>query len=176
MANLSANKNNFQYDKYSSKDSHINAEMDYISGWRFVEARGSYNSYAMVQFIGEIKGDFAPSFKLKVTESSKVSFEPSTIESMADDLENKRMQFADAEVISRKNRKFLGLPAIDIILNYKKPDKLRNFEAKLVLFKERVLLFKKDERFYALNYVNPEIEFKTYQKAFGHCLQSFKLK
>ena len=87
----------------------------------------------------------------------------------------KRMKLEDAEVLSRSKMRLLGSPAIDIALTYKKPDKLRSIDAKLIPFKERVVIFQKEDKFYTLRYMNPEEEFKKFDKAFYHCIKTLKL-
>ena len=85
MANQYGSSNELTYNKYSSEDSELNITMEYVSDWRYQEHRGSYDSYAQVQFYGAVKDKFAPSFVVTVERSSKVKFQPLTVEAMADD-------------------------------------------------------------------------------------------
>jgi hypothetical protein len=165
-----------KYEEYSSKDPALNITMDYISGWRYSEHRGSYNSYAQVQFYGPIKKDFAPSIVATVQRRSKVKVKPLTIEAIADDLIAKRMKLKDTKVLSRSKMKLLGSPAINIALTYKKPDKLRSMDAKFIPFKEGVVIFQKQGKFYTLRYMNPQEEFKKFSRAFYHCVKSLRMK
>ena len=166
---------NVKYEEYSSKDPELNITMDYILGWRYSEHRGSYNSYAQVQFYGLKEKDFAPSMVVTVEHSSKVKFKPLTVEGMADDLITKRMKLKDAKVLSRSKMKLLGSQAMDIALTYKMLDKLYATDPKFIPFKERVVIFRKQDKFYTLRYMNPEEEFKKFDKAFYHCIKTLKL-
>jgi len=123
MANQYGNCNDLTYNEYSSEDSELNITMDYLSDWRHQEHRGSYGSYTQVQFYGPIKDEIAPSFVVTVERSLKVTFQPPTIEALADDLIKKRMHFEDAQVVSKSDAELLGYPAIDIdlILMFFKP-------------------------------------------------------
>lgn len=176
MGNRCSGLGSLKYEKYSSEDPELNITMDYISGWRYSEHRGSYGSYAQVQFYGAVKKDFAPSIVVTVERSSKVTFKPLTIGAMADDLIAKRMKLEDTKIVSRSKIKLLGGPAIDITLTYKKPDKLRSMEVKLIPFKEHLVIFQKDDRFYTLRYMNPEKEFEEFLRAFDHCIKTLRLK
>lgn len=164
-----------KYEEYASKDAELNITMDYISGWRYSEHRGSYNSYAQVQFYGLAKKDLAPSMVVTVEHSSKVKFEPLTVEGMADDLITKRMKLKDAKVLSMSKMTLLGSQAMDIALTYKTPDKLYATDARFIPFKERVVIFQKQDKFYTLRYMNPAKEFKKFDKAFYHCIKTLKL-
>ena len=171
-----ASRYGMKYEQYSSKDPELNLTMDYIAGWRYIESRGSYNSYAQVQFLGPLQQDFAPSFAVTMEPRLKVKFRPLTIEGLANDLVVKRMKLKEAEVLSRSKIKLSGLDAIDITLAYKKPDKLRSIDAKFVPFKERVVIFQKQDKFYSAQYVNPTREFSRFARQFSHCLKTIKFK
>ena len=80
MANQNGSSNESMYKEYSSEDPELNITMDYISDWRYQEHRGSFDSYAQVQFFGTVKDQIAPSIVVTVQRSSKVSFEPLTID------------------------------------------------------------------------------------------------
>ena len=112
MANHNGGCDNPEYNKYSSEDTELNLTMDYISGWKFSETRGSYGSYAQVQFYGEVKGDFAPTIIVKVEDESKLEIEAITAKAKADDVVAKRLKLPDAELISMSEKEFLGFSAV----------------------------------------------------------------
>jgi len=176
MANPYGSCDDSKYNEYSSEDPELNITMDYISGWLFKEHRGSYGSYAQVQFIGALKDGIAPSVIVTVRHNSKVSFEPLDIEGLADDLIKKRMLFEDAQVILRSDIELLGGPAIDLTLTYKQLDQLHNIDAKIISFQERVVIAHKDDRFYTLRYINPQKEYAAFEEAFLHSISTFQIK
>jgi len=103
-----------KYEKYSSKDQELNINMDYISGWRYSEHRGSYNSYAQVQFYeptGPDK-DLAASIIVTVKKISKVKISPPTVETMIEDMQTKRLKFKDAKILSKTKMRLFGFVAI----------------------------------------------------------------
>lgn len=176
MINRYGGFSSLKYEKYSSKDPELNVTMDYVLGWRYSEHRGSYGSYAQVQFVEPADKDICASMVLTVIRNSKVTFKPLTIEAMAEDLVAKRMKLKDARVLSRSKRSLLSSQAIDIELSYKTLDKLRSIDAKFVPFKEHIILFKIGDRFYNLRYTSIEEEFKKFERAFYHCAETLKLK
>jgi len=176
MANRFGSCSNSTYKEYSSNDPAFNIKMDYISDWQYREIQGANGSFSQVQFYGAVQDGFAPSFVVTVEPSSKVTFKPSTIQAMAEDLIAKRMRFADGQVISQAESEILGLPAKDIILTYKQPDELRSLNAKLVPFKERVIIFQKDDKFYTVRYVNPLQVFDVFVQDFLHGVKSLSIK
>ena len=165
MTNHEGVSDNESYGQYSSEDTELNLTMDYPGGWRYSEHRGAYGIYAQVQFSGELENNIAPSFIVKVERASKVEFQPLTTEGLADDLVKKRMLFEDSNVESRVETKLLGLPAIDLIMTYKQPVRLHSTEFKLIIFKERVIIVQKDDRFYTLRYVNPQQAYEDFEPA-----------
>ena len=176
MANHFGNSSEFTYAQYSSKDAQLNIVMDYVEGWRTQEHRGSYDSYAQVQFYGPVKEGFAPSFVVTVEHSSKVSFVPHNIGGLADDITKKRMLFENAQVVSRSDTQLVGNPAIDLIMTYDQLDQLRNIDAKMILFKERISIFQKDDKFYTIRYLNPQLVYDEFEPAFIHCLGTLRIK
>jgi len=176
MVNQNGDGSGPGYKEYSSEDVEINIMMDYLPDWRYQEHRGSYGSYAQVQFYGAVTDGFAPSIIVTVVPSSKGTFEPRTIEAMADEIVTQRAHFKDAEVLARLESTLLGLPAVDMTLAYKQPDQLRSLNFTMVPFKERVVVVQKGERFYTLRYVNPEKSFQEYENDFLHGLATFRVK
>ena len=169
---------NLKYERYSSKDIEINISMDYISGWLYSEHRGSNDSYAQVIFYELAKKDKTSRVGMAVTveKSSKVRFQPLTLEAMADDLLNKRLKFKDARILSKVNTSLFDTEALDIELSYKTLDKLYSADAKLIPVKERIIIFKRNDRFYTLRYENTEEEFNKFAQAFTHCIGTLKFK
>lgn len=167
-----------KYEKYSSKDPELGITMDYISGWRHSEHRGSFDSYAHVLFYEPKREgkDYKAGMAVTAQKESKVEFRPLTIETAADDLLKKRMQFKEAKLLSRSKTKLLGEAAVDIRLAYRKLDKLYSVDAKLIPVKERVVIFKRGNKFYTLRYDNTEEEFKKLDSAFTHCIKSLRFK
>ena len=175
MISRRGSSDGIKYEKYTSKDTALSITMDYVSPWRYSEHRGSYNSYAQVQFYGEKEKDFAPSMVVTVEHSSKVKFKPLTVEGLADDLMAKRGKLKDAEVLSVSKMKLLDSEAIDIALTYKNLNKLHAVDARFIPYKERIVIFQKQDKFYTLRYMNPEDEFEKFDKAFYHCIKTLKL-
>lgn len=176
MSASDGNAGYLTYEPYVSQDVALNIKMDQIEGWRSVESRGSYGSYAQVQFLGQFKGKFAPSFVVTIKSADKVSFKPLTLEGMVEDLIAKKLHFREAKVLSRKDIEVVGLPAVEIILTYKTPESLKDIQPKFISVQERIILFQKGDRFYEVKYMNPEQEFSLYDDAFTHCVETLKIK
>lgn len=178
MFNLFGCSSNVKYEKYSSKDSEINIAMDYISGWLYSEHRGSYNSYAQVLFYekGDEKKIFKAGISVNVRDISKLETRPATIEAVADDLKSKRMKFKDSMLVSNGNLKVSGENAIVMDFSYKTLDKLYDVTAKLIPVKEKIVIFKKDNKLYTVRYENTAEDFKGFEKAFSHILNSIIFK
>lgn len=167
-----------KFEKYTGRDPLLNISMDYISGWQYNETRGSYNSYAQVMFFPFEKGRESPRAIMAVTvkDSSKAEFTPRTIDAVIDDLLAKRMQFKDAEVLSKSKTKLLNTEAAVIELSYLAPENLLNVNSGLIPVKEKVVIFKKEKYFYFLRYQNSAEDFNQFNKAFIRILRSLKLK
>jgi len=176
MANQEGMCNNSKYEQYSSKDIELNIAMDYIADWRYSEHRGSYGSYAQVQFYKVVKDKIAPSFIVTVERSSKVKFTPLTIEGLADDLVKKRILIKDSTLVSQNETELLGLPALDLTLTYKKPDKMDSINPTLLPFQERIFIVQKDDKFYTIRYVNPLLAYEEFEQAFLHCIGTLLIK
>lgn len=167
-----------KFEKYSSKDPLINISMDYISGWQYDETRGSYNSYAQVMFFPFKKGEKSPKVIMAVTvkDSSKVGFNPPTVEAAEVDLIAKRMKFKEAKVLSRTKQEILNTEAIVIELSYLTLENLLNVNSKLISVQEKVIIFKKENNFYFLRYECPTEEFDKYSSAFEHIVRTIRIK
>lgn len=178
MFNLFGCSSSVKYEEYSSKDPEINISMDYISGWLYSEHRGSYNSYAQVLFYekGDEKKVFKAGISVNVKDESKIETKPVTIQTMADDLKSKRMKFKDSILVSKGNTNVSGENAIVMDFSYKTLDKLYDVTAKLIPVKEKVVMFRKGNKFYAIRYENTAEDFKRFEKAFNRMLSSIKFK
>lgn len=177
MLNRYGSFNSLKYEKYSSKDQELNITMDYISGWSYKENRGPSGSYAQVLFIEPKQEEgIKANIVLTVKSRSRVKFEPPTIETMAQDLTTKRLKLKDAKALSKSKMRLLNTEAKDIQLAYKTLDKLYSVDAKLIPARERIVIFKKDDKFYTLRYMNKEQEFKKFERAFSHCIKTLRIK
>lgn len=178
MFNLFGCSSNVKYEKYSSKDPEINISMDYISGWLYSEHRGSNNSYAQVLFYekGDEKKVFKAGISVNVRDESRIEIKPAAIEAVADDLKLKRMKFKDSALVSRGNLKVSGENAIVMDFSYKTLDKLYDVTAKLIPVKEKVVIFKRGNKFYTVRYENTAEDFKRFEKAFTRVLNSMTFK
>ena len=167
-----------EYEIYSSKDSEINITINYISGWSYREDRGSNNSYAQVVFYPPQSKDKGLGAVIAVTvkDISRIGFKPQDIKGMADDLLSKRMKFKDAQVLSSSKIKIQGIEALDIQLSYKTLDKIYALDAKLIPVKERVVILKRENKFYLLRYENRKDEFDKFNKDFSHIIKTLKFK
>ena len=178
MAALNTNRNNLKYDRFISKDKELNIAMDYVAGWRFVESRGSYGTYAEVQFIEPKRKDkeFTAMMTVRTKDDAKADFTPATTEGMAQQYEKARMKFKDAQLLSRKQEKLHNETAVVLELSYMALDKFDMLDAKPVRVKERMVFFKKGKKFYYANYLNTIDDFTRYDKAFYHCIKSMQFK
>jgi hypothetical protein len=168
----------FKYEQYTSQDSEINVSVDYISGWIYREQRGANDSFAQVVFCVPKKDDVISKAGIIITveKSSKVRFQPLTIDAMVEDLIARRLKFKDSTVLSKSKTKIIGIDAREIILTYKTLEDMLLVTSKLVPMQERIFIFFKDDKFYTLRYENIETDFDKYDKAFTHIIHSLKLK
>lgn len=167
----------FKYAQYSSKEPELNIVIDYIPDWLYREHRGAQSSYVSVLFFENRKDkNFKAKIVITVRDSSKIEIKPVTIEAMTDDLVTKRLKFKDAKLFLRLKTMFLGLETSDILLSYKAMDKLYSTDAKLISVKERIVIFKRGEKFYLLRYENTEQEFDKFSKAFSHIIKTLRFK
>lgn len=178
MFNLCGCFSNLKYEKYSSKDPEINITMDYISGWLYSEHRGAYNSYAQVLFYEKADKDKVSKAGVSVNarNATKVEVDPATIESMADDIKSKRMKLEDFSMISRSDANILQEKAIVMEFEYKTLDKIYDVDAKPISVKEKIIIFKKVDKFYTIRYENTKEDFDKLNKAFSHMVRSIRFK
>ena len=174
----SCGKLGFKYEKYSSKDPDLGIAMDYLSGWHFAEQRGSYGSFNQVVFYdaGDKNKGYRGSMVVTVKNSSKIDLSSPTVEAAVEDLLGKRMKFKDAQVLSRTPMTFLNTKATNILISYKTLDNFESLDAKLIPIKERVIIFKKNDKFYIIRYENRIEQFDKFSKAFSHIIKTLKLK
>lgn len=167
-----------KFEKYSSQDPLINITAEYIAGWKHDETRGSYNSYAQVMFFPFKEGQISPRALIAVTvrDQSKLGFTPPTAEAALADLLAKRMQFQEAKVLSQSKMKLLGTEAMVIELSYLTLENLLKMDSKLVLVKEKVIIFKKDDYFYFLRYEAQSKDYNKFSSAFTRMVHSIKIK
>jgi hypothetical protein len=167
-----------KFEKYSSKDPMINISLDYISGWKFNETRGSFNSYAQVMFYPFAQGKKSPKIIMEVTvrDSSKMESAASTVEAAVQDLLAKRMKFKDAKVLLKSNKKVLDTQAVAIELSYLTLENLLKIDSRMITVKEEIVIFKKDNKFYFLRLTAPQEEFDKYKSAFARMVRTIKIK
>lgn len=175
MLNLFGCFSNLKYEKYSSKDPELNITMDYISGWLFSEHRGSYGSYAQVIFYEPESKDKTLKAGIVVT-ANKIEPAFPTIKEFSDDLITKRLKFKDAAVLLKSKIELIGTEAINIELSYKTLDKLYGKDAKLVPVKEKIVVFKRNDKFYVVRYENTEEEFTKFYNAFNRIIKTLRFK
>lgn len=177
MTSIFGCSNRLKFERYSSKDPELNLAMDFVSGWLYSEHRGEKSSYAGVVFYENKKGDVPKALiGLTVRTESKVKLEPKTTEAFAEDIISKRRKFKEMELLSKSYGKFSGIDAVNIIMSYKISDKLYGANAKLISAKERVVVLKKNDKFYTIRYENTAKEFNKFDKAFSHILDSIDFK
>ncbi|MFH0876668.1 MAG: hypothetical protein V1863_00405 [Candidatus Omnitrophota bacterium] len=178
MSSSCGYSDNIKYEKYSSKDPQIDLTMDYISGWLYSESRGSYESYAQVIFFEQDKKNKAYKAGIVVTvvDGSELKINPPTLEAVADDLLSRRQEFKDEKLVSKTKSKVLGEEGIGLLLSYKVFDVRHPLERRELSLKEKVVIFKKNARFYTVRYTNTDEEFNKFQRAFDHIVQSLRLK
>jgi len=172
---------NFQ--KYSSNDPELNISLDYISGWLHAEQKGANGSFNQVVFYKPKvdKKDTSKVAMMVVTVEpiSKMTLEEKTLQSVTDYLIAKRMKFQSAKVISRSDiniKNFKMSAAVELLLSYRTLDKLYVANSKLIMFKERIVIFQYQDKFYTLRYENKEEEFDKFNKAFSRLIDSLIIK
>lgn len=167
-----------KFDRYESKDPLIGVIMDYPSGWQYRETRGSYGSYSQAQFFpddGKYKGH-QPTMVLTVRDESKTGFRPATIETAAEDIMAKRRSFKSMQVLSKSKKRLPGADAIFIEISYLNLENILRADSQLALFNEKIVIFKKDKKFYFLRYENLADRYDEYKKAFDNTVRSIKFK
>jgi hypothetical protein len=167
-----------KYERYSSKDTEINLVMDYVSGWLFSESRGAENSYAQVIFYEPLRKDknIKAGMVVTVRDSSKIALDPLSVDSVADELLSRREKLKDMKLLARTKNTVLGSEAVTVVLSYKTLDKLNSIDDKLTPVKEKVVIFRNNNKFYTVRYQNTEKEFGVFNQAFSHILKTAQFK
>ncbi|MFA5084880.1 MAG: hypothetical protein WC482_00770 [Candidatus Omnitrophota bacterium] len=178
MLNFLGCAGGFKYEKYSGKSPGLDFTIDYISGWEHYEQIGSFNSFVQVGFYEPVVKDksLRAMIVLTVEDSSKVNFLPKTIDGMLNDLVRRRMLFNSTRILSKTRKNICGEKAIDIEFSYRALADFESIKAKLVPMTERVVIFKRGEKFYTLRYADLADSFDKYSKAFTHIIKSMKFK
>lgn len=179
MFNFSGCSGTIKYEKYSGRDPLLGITIDYVSGWAAAEQTGAYGSFAQAVFY-EPKIENKPlkaMMVVTVERVDKVKLASPTLEKMELDLVGRRMKFDDSKVVSKAGFSVLGEEGVDIKMSYRALDNnIDSMKAKLVPVTERVVMFKKADKFYTVRYENISSDFDKYDRAFYHCAKSLKLK
>ncbi len=177
MANICGCSDGFKYSQYSSKDPELNLAIDYIAGWRSNEHKGENKMSAGLLFFEDKKGDvFKALISVNAIKASKIKVDPSTIEAMANSISESKLNFKDGKILSRSRIKVLATEAIELDVSYKTADKIYAVDSKYIPVKERIVIFKKGDKFYTIRYENKEEDFDKLNKAFDHIVRSLKFK
>lgn len=178
MSNGPGYAEDFEYAQYSSKDPALGIVIDYISGWSYGEHKGDGRNYdAGVIFIEDKKDMALKAFiSVSVQDSARTGLAEATARAMADDIAARRLASKDAKVLSRSVMTLLGEEAQDMLFANAALDKLYSPQAQLIPVKERLVVFKKADKFYILRYQNREEEFGKFEKAFSRIIQSLGIK
>lgn len=168
----------FKYEKYTDQDPELDLSVDYISGWKATPQKGSYGSFTQVVFIEPRKKDktLPALMVLTLKRESKADFSPLTIEGAYVDLTIKRRKFKDFKALSRSRMKLLDTEAIVSEFAYKALDLPESLKAKLVPTREKVVIFKREDKFYFLRYENFAEDFGRYEQAFNRVIKSLKAR
>jgi len=166
-----------KFEKYSSKDPELKFTLEHISGWKVVEERGAYNSYAQVMFYPLSNIGMSQAMMLVLLEKAPKSLVGSAaLKKAEDDFIAKRMQFKESKVLSRSKISFLGKEATVIEMSYKSLENILKVNSKLIAFKEKVLIFQKNESFYFLIYQNSFEDFERFHSGFTHLVKTLRFK
>ena len=168
----------FKYEKYSGKGPELDFTIDYISGWEYHEQVGSFNSFFQVGFYEPvIKGkSLRAMIVVTVEDSSKVNFSPKTLDGMLSDVVRRRMLFNSTRILSKTRDNICGEEAVDITFSYRALADFESIKAKLVPMTERVVMFRRGEKFYTLRYADLAESFDKYSRAFNHIIKSVRFK
>ncbi len=176
MMNTYGCAENFKYEQYSGKNPELDFTLDYISGWTASEQSGSKSNFSQVVFYPP-RGQ-APNTVMSVTveNAEEVGIKPASIDARAQDILNRRLKFEESRVIKNDKVTFKSLPASEILLSYKSPGTLWSLEQKLINVTEKIIVFKRNEKFYTLRYESKSEDFDKSSKAFEHLADSLKFK
>ncbi len=168
----------FNYERYSTKDSQIGIEIDYISGWVPLETRGSYGSYSELTFLEPVKKNkpLRSMMSVIVRSVDKIEPKPVTIEKFMEDIVGKRLKLKGAKLLGRSAMQLSGSNALVADFSYQLPANPESLDASYILMNEKLVVLSRGERCYTYRYVGTAEDFKVYLKAFLHCIDSQKFK
>jgi hypothetical protein len=168
----------YRYSEYSSKDADIGIKMDYPFGWKDIERKGAYGSFAQVQFVEpDAEGhELRATMVATVKKSKDLKFKPQTVEAAAEDIISKRLKMNDSRLISDSDKRLFGQNARYIELSYKALVDEESIKERLCPVKEKIIIFRIEDKFYFLRYLNTKEEFNKFDKAFYHCVKSIRFK
>jgi hypothetical protein len=86
------------------------------------------------------------------------------------------MLFNSTRILSKTRDNICGEEAVDITFSYRALADFENIKAKLVPMTERVVMFRRGEKFYTLRYADLSESFDKYSKAFNHIIKSVRFK
>ena len=86
------------------------------------------------------------------------------------------MKYDSAKVLSKAEGKILGEDAFDIEFSSRSINSFDSIKAKIMPMKERAIIFKKGDKFYAIRYEDLAENFDKYDKAFDHIVKSVKFE
>ncbi|OGX23775.1 MAG: hypothetical protein A3J51_00695 [Omnitrophica WOR_2 bacterium RIFCSPHIGHO2_02_FULL_45_21] len=177
MTNNHGYAGDFNYTRYESRDPELNISIDYLEGWICKEQRGPENKFVNILFFENRKDkDYKAFISVTVENLSAIAIKPLTIEALADDLITKRAKFKDAKLLSKAKKEILGLEVQDITMSYQALDKLHSLDAKVILVKEGMIIFIRDNKFYTIQYQNRESEFDRFSQAFSHIIETMRFQ
>ena len=168
----------FIYKSHECKDPDIGiSSLDYLEDWKIAESRGSYGSYAQIQFIEWGRRDATAVASMSFT-AQKIGGPgvPATLDSAVEDLIKKRMLLKDAKILSKTRLKLLGENAASIDISYTGLDMPYTKQEKSVKMREQVILLYKGAKSYLFSFEDAESGFGRYDKAFIHIVKSIKFK
>jgi hypothetical protein len=170
--------NNHEYARFEAKSPAFDITFDYVSGWDHAEQRGSRGSFVQASLYEPVasKKKIRANMVVTVEPAAKAKIEPATIEAYAQGIISRRMNFKDTKLISQKGTKCAGLPAVELVLGYQLLDNPEVLNAVYVPARERIVIFKRNDAFYVLRYVNDINYFNLFAKAFEHMLASIRFK
>lgn len=165
-----------RYERYFSKNPNLKISVDYLLNWKPSEYAGSRNSFYQLMFYEPPIKDNVLKAMMVITAYSeaKVAFEPKTLDGLAEDLIKRRAYFNSFKILSRKEKRYLGLDAIAIELSYNTMNMMDRIDARLAPYRERIVIFKKGGTFYVVRYAHFARDFNKYAKAFSHIVESLK--
>lgn len=166
------------FQKYSSVDPELNIALEYLSGWVYSEQKGTTGSFAQVVFYRPQKNLSRIAMVVTVSPVAKMTLTDKSLLAVVDSLISKRMKFADAKVLKKStlNIKNLNVDATEILLSYKTLNSFYSVKSKLIILKERVVIFEYQNKFYTLRYEAKDSEFGRFDQAFSHLIDSLSIK